>query len=93
MTEPLFSLGQIVATPGALSALGDDGATTDELLQRHVSGDWGELSQDDRQENELSIREGFRILSAYRLPKTGVKLWVITEADRSVTTLLLPDEY
>ena len=93
MTKALFKLGQIVATPGALCALGDDGTTSDSLLQRHVSGDWGELSQDDWQENELSVKEGFRILSAYRLQRTGVKLWVITEADRSATTLLLPDEY
>jgi hypothetical protein len=93
MNKPLFNLGQIVATPGALSALGEDGTTSEFLLQRHVSGDWGELSQDDRQENDLSVKEGLRILSAYKLPQTGVKLWVITEADRSVTTLLLPDEY
>jgi hypothetical protein len=89
----LFPLGQIVATPGALSALGGEGISSDALLTRHVSGDWGELSEDDRRENELSIKEGFRILSAYKLPRTGAKLWIITEADRSVTTLLLPDEY
>lgn len=93
MTKPLFSLGQIVATPGALSALGDDCTTAESLLQRHVTGDWGELSEEDRQENAFSVREGFRILSAYRLPRSGVKLWIITEADRSATTLLLPDEY
>jgi hypothetical protein len=63
------------------------------LLQRHVNGDWGDLSEDDRRENELSVREGFRILSAYILPRTRVKLWIITEADRSVTTFLLPSEY
>jgi hypothetical protein len=93
MKKPLFKLGQIVATPGALSALGEDGTTSESLLRRHVTGDWGELSEDDRRENELSIQEGFRILSAYKLPRTGAKLWVITEADRSATTLLLPDEY
>lgn len=93
MTKALFTLGQIVATPGALSALGDEGIDSEALLNRHVTGDWGELSEDDRSENELSLKEGFRILSAYKLPLTGVKLWVITEADRSVTTLLLPDEY
>ena len=90
---PLFSLGQIVSTPGALSALGDEGTSSDALLQRHVTGDWGELSEEDRRENELSVKEGFRILSSYKLPRTGVKLWIITEADRSATTLLLPDEY
>ena len=89
----LFPLGQIVATPGALSALGGEGISSDAMLGRHVSGDWGELSAEDRRENELSIKEGFRILSAYKLPRTNAKLWIITEADRSVTTLLLPDEY
>ena len=93
MTKTLFSLGQIVATPGALSALGGEGIGSEALLKRHVTGDWGDLSEDDRRENELSIKEGFRILSAFELPRTGVKLWIITEADRSVTTLLLPDEY
>ncbi len=93
MTKPLFNLGQLVATPGALSALGNEGINAAPLLQRHVSGDWGEISEGDRQENALSVTEGFRILSAYRLARTGVKLWIITEADRSATTLLLPDEY
>jgi len=83
MTKALFPLGQIVATPGALSALGDEGIGSEGLLQRHVTGDWGELSEDDRRENELSVKEEFRILSAFKLPRTGVKLWVITEADRS----------
>jgi len=64
-----------------------------EFLSRHVSGDWGDLCDDDRRENDLSVMEGFRILSAYRLPRTGVKLWIITEADRSATTFLLPSEY
>jgi hypothetical protein len=91
--QSLFSLGQVVATPGALSALGGEGINSDALLQRHVTGDWGELSEDDRRENELSIKEGFRILSVYKLPRTGAKIWIITEGDRSATTLLLPDEY
>ena len=89
----LFPLGQIVATPGALSALGGEGINSDALLQRHVTGDWGELSEEDRRENELSIKEGLRIFSAHKLPRTGAKLWIITEADRSVTAILLPDEY
>lgn len=63
-----------------------------ELLLRHVNGDWGDLDDEDKKENELSVKEGFRILSAYELA-TGVKLWVITEWDRSVTTILLPEEY
>lgn len=93
LLTPLFSLGQIVSTPGALSALGGEGTGADELLKRHVTGDWGDLSEGDKRENDLSVTEGFRILSAYTLPITRVKIWVITEADRSSTTLLLPDEY
>jgi hypothetical protein len=96
MTESiktLFPLGQIVSTPGALSALGNEGIGADELFNRHATGDWGDLSEDDRRENELSLSEGFRVLSSYKLPRTGVKIWVITEGDRSATTLLLPDEY
>ena len=58
----------------------------------HLAGDWGEVDEDDRAENDLSLREGFRLLSAYRT-KHGVKFWVITEADRSATTVLLPSEY
>jgi hypothetical protein len=90
--DPLFSLGQIVATPGALQSLEEAGQDPSELLTRHGSGDWGELDEEDQKENELSVREGFRILSAYTL-ETGVKVWVITEADRSATTLLLLAEY
>jgi hypothetical protein len=92
MAASRFTLGQIVATPGAIRSLNESGQSPFEFLRRHVSGDWGELDDDDKRENELSLREGFRLLSAYRLT-TGVKLWIITEADRSVTTLLLPEEY
>lgn len=91
-TTAKFPLGQIVATPGALQALNESSQGALEFLIRHASGDWGDICKDDAAENELSLQEGFRILSAYRTTK-GVKLWVITEADRSVTTLLLPDEY
>lgn len=87
-----FPLGQVVATPGAMEALRESGTEATNLLTRHSRGDWGELDDHDRHENEVSVSEGFRILSAYTL-STGVKLWVITEADRSVTTLLLPEEY
>ena len=92
MGRMLFNLGQVVATPGALQALEDSEQTAIEFLNRHVSGDWGELDPEDRKENEFSLKEGFRVLSAYIL-KTGQKIWIITEADRSVTTLLLPEEY
>jgi hypothetical protein len=87
-----FSLGQTYITPGAEEALMIAGQTGIEFLRRHVSGDFGELSDEDLSENELSLREGFRVLSAYRTAK-GQKLWIITEADRSSTTILLPDEY
>lgn len=92
MAAPRFSLGQIVATPGALKALDESGESALEFLHRHASGDWGELDEEDKRENELSLAQGFRLLSAYRL-RNDEKLWIITEADRSVTTLLLPDEY
>ncbi len=91
--QPLFSLGQIVATPGALAALEKAGQHVQEFLSRHVHGDWGkDLSEEDRRENQFSLERGFRILSSYRT-NAGDKLWIITESDRSVTTLLLPDEY
>jgi hypothetical protein len=87
-----FNLGTILATPGALEALEDSGQAPAEFLSRHANGDWGDVDAADAAENELSVAEGFRILSAYKTRK-GVKLWVITEADRSATTILLPDEY
>lgn len=90
--QPRFSLGQVVATPGALQAFQEAHQTPHEFITRHNTGDWGDLSEEDKTENDLSVKEGFRILSAYKL-KTGVKVWVITEADRSATTLLLPEEY
>ena len=89
---PRFSLGQTVATPGALQALVEAGQEPSTFLFRHVSGDWGEICEGDRQVNEESVNNGDRLMSAYTL-RTGVKIWIITESDRSVTTLLLPDEY
>ena len=88
----LFPLGRIVATPGALRALEVAGEQPAQFLDRHTSGDWGELDQEDKRENEFSLRNGFRILSAYTT-HAGEKIWIITEADRSATTLLLPEEY
>ena len=87
-----FPLGQILATPGALAALEETGQRAIDLLRRHAAGDWGDLDEHDRQENEFSLRHGFRLLSAYTL-NNGTRIWIITEADRSVTTLLLPSEY
>ena len=88
----LFELGEVVDTQGAVQALIGAEQEPVELLLRHVTGDWGDLDDEDKKENELSVKEGFRILSAYKL-ETGVKVLVITEWDRSVTTILLPDEY
>src|SRR5688572_22162869 len=87
-----FPFGQLAATPGAIAALREAGQTPFEFLCRHVSGDWGELCAEDIAENDRALREGSRLLSAYRTGK-GVKFWIITESDRSVTTLLLPGEY
>lgn len=90
--KPLFGLGQLVATPSALAALEKTGQTPMEFLSRHVQGDWGDLPEEDKTENQLSLEKGFRLLSSYRT-NANDKIWVITEADRSHTTLLLPDEY
>jgi hypothetical protein len=87
-----FPLGRIVATPGALAALEEAGESPGTFLKRHVTGDWGEVDEHDRQENEFSVVQGFRLLSAYTITN-GTKLWIITEADRSATTILLPSEY
>lgn len=78
-----FSLGRIVATPGALELLGT--GEIGELLGRHAAGDWGVVGPEDARENELSVREGFRILSDYDSPGGGGRIWIITEADRSST--------
>ena len=88
----LFPLGRIVATPGALQALEAAGQQPSVFLDRHASGDWGELDEEDKRENEFSVRNGLRILSAYTT-SAGEKIWIITEADRSATTILLPEEY
>jgi hypothetical protein len=87
-----FPLGQIYITTGAEEALMIAGQTGIEFLRRHTTLDPGELSERDMKENELSLSEGFRVLSAYRTAK-GQKLWIVTEADRSSTTILLPSEY
>ena len=91
-SKSLFRLGQLVGTPGAIKALQDAGQDPLELLYRRVTGDWGNLDDEDKKENDFSVEHGFRILSAYEL-ETGVKVWLITEADRSATTFLLPEEY
>ncbi|QDT50519.1 hypothetical protein Pan258_45980 [Symmachiella dynata] len=92
MNKPLFPLGKIVATPGAFEALEESGQQPATFLERHQSGDWGDCGTEDKQENDLSVREGFCIFSVYHTSK-GQKIWIITEADRSSTCILLPDEY
>ena len=87
-----FAMGRLLATPGALKALEEAGQAPFRLLVRHQSGDWGDLSEADRRLNDEALVHKTRLFSAYRL-KTGVKVWVITEADRCATTFLLPSEY
>lgn len=89
---PLFALGQVVATPGALNAMTELDIVPLALIHRHVTGDWGDLGAEDQQQNVTAIRSGMRIFSSYKIG-TSVKIWIITEADRSSTTLLLPNEY
>lgn len=91
-TTALFPLGQIVATPAALAALEATGTNPAALLRRHLAGDWGDVDTEDRQTNDIGVREGTRLVSSYRL-SDGEKIWVITESDRSATTILLPDDY
>lgn len=87
----LFPLGQIVATPSALTSLAQSNLSALDLLSRHASGDFGNLNEEDRRENFFSIQHGFRILSSYH--SGGGKLYIITEANRAVTTILLASEY
>lgn len=90
MSAAKFQLGQLVGTPNALTSI-----PTPEILvalRRHVTGDWGDLDEHDREENEFSLKEGLRLFSVYHSAQ-GVKFWIITEAGRSVTTVLLPEDY
>lgn len=88
----MFAVGRLMATPAALEKLEADGQKPAELLARHLSGDWGDVSQEDCQANDNAIAQGARIQSVYRLGD-GAKIWIVTEADRSSTCVLLPDEY
>lgn len=95
--HPLFPLGRLLATPGAMEALKEAGESPTALLKRHARGDWGDLCDEDKELNDGAVTDGSRILSAYVL-ETGVKLWIITEAandqgGREATTILLPEEY
>ena len=90
--RPLFELGKVVGTPSALKKLEEAKLTPSDLLDRHIHGDYGDLHDEDREANENAVKDGERILSSYPIPG-HVRIWVITEADRSSTTLLLPSEY
>jgi hypothetical protein len=95
--RPRFSLGQVVATPGALEEIRDAGQSTADFLARHAACDWGDLDEEDRCLNDEALIDGSRLLSAYTT-KGGVKLWIITEAvgddsKRPCTTILKPEEY
>jgi len=94
---PLFSTGPIVATPGALKVMADACVDAQELLRRHLSGDWGDVGEEDAEANRAAISDGSRILSAYTL-RHGTRVWIITDAEvepgqRYATTFLLPEEY
>jgi hypothetical protein len=86
-----FSLGDVVATPAALEAIQESNEQPSFYIDRHVRGDWGIVSAPDASLNDTALRDGARLFSAYLL-QSGVRIWIITEADRSATTVLLPDE-
>lgn len=91
--RPLFELGRFVTTPGAMRVFQE---TTEDIcayIRRHHFGDWGDLDSEDKAANDAALVYGTQILSAYKVPPHGEKIWIITEADRSVTTVLTPDEY
>jgi hypothetical protein len=91
---PLFNLGRVIATPGAMELLTSVGESSARLLERHASGDWGEVPPEDARENERSLKYGWRLMSFYPVGEAdGERVWIITEADRSSTCLLLPSEY
>jgi hypothetical protein len=85
-----FSLGRVVITRNALETLASESVHA--ALRRHRAGDWGDLCDADKRENERSLTAGFRLFSAYR-DSSGTTFWIITEADRSATTVLLPEDY
>ena len=91
-TSPRFSLGRLVATPGALTALAAAGTSPLPYLTRHAAGDWGDVDAEDWAANDRALASGERLLSAYALPG-GERLWIITEADRGASTILVPSDY
>lgn len=90
--NPKFALGKLVATPGALDALKESQQSAWHFFFRHMSGDWGELDEEDKLLNQQALEDGSRLLSAYRT-RLGKRLYVITESDRSLSTILLVEEY
>jgi hypothetical protein len=91
--KPLFPVGHTVATPGCLELLNTTGINPSTLIYRHIQGDFGDLCRDDIKANQDALKTGGRIFSSYHLTDWNDKIWIITEADRSITTLLLPEEY
>jgi len=87
-----FALGHVVATPGALAAFGAIGEDPAPYLARHAAGDWGDIAPEDARENDRALSAGERLLSAYHL-EDRTRIWIVTEADRSSTCILLPEEY
>jgi hypothetical protein len=92
VSDVKFSPGSVVATPGALDAFRASGDNPLTYLTRHLAGDWGDIDEHDRRENELCLQHGWRILSCYTM-SSGVRFWIITEADRAPSCFLLPEEY
>ena len=92
LKSPAFQLGQVLATPAALESLKESGQSPWDFLSRHLQGDWGNVCPGDSKLNDEALTDGSRVLSSYTTLK-GTRLWIITEADRSATTILLPEEY
>ncbi|CAJ0816892.1 hypothetical protein LMG19087_02911 [Ralstonia wenshanensis] len=92
LTRPRLPLGQLLATPAAIAALSEASVSAHLLLNRHARGDWGDLSSEDQAMNQLAVLTGQRVVSHYTLPN-GQVVWVITDADRAATTVLLPEDY
>lgn len=92
MSRVLFQPGKVVFTPGAAEAFSKNRELPSTYMDRHLAGDWGKIPKEDADENEISVKNGFRIVSAYTLHDC-TKIWIITESDRSCTTILLPEEY
>jgi len=88
-----FEIGQLVATRGAVGALDDEGLDAAVYVTRHVNGDWGDIGKEDAKANDDALKFGNRVLSAYILPRSKTRIWILTEADRSSTCVMLPSEY